>query len=75
MTAEQLESRIKQNFPDADVLAMDLTGTKNHWEVRVASEQFKDQSRIKQHQSIMSLFNAELASGEVHALSIKTITK
>ena len=75
MTQEQMESRLQQAFPDADLVVTDLTGTQDHWEVRVASGVFKDMTRIKRHQAIMAVFDAELKSGEVHALSIKTLDK
>ena len=75
MTAEQIEAKLKTSHPDWDVVAMDMTGTQDHWEVRVAASEFKDLSRIKQHQAIMKVFDEELKSGEIHALSIKTLTK
>ncbi len=67
--------RIQAQFPDSDVVAMDMTGGGDHWEVRVASSAFKELSRIQRHQAIMGLFNDELKSGLLHALSIKTIEK
>ncbi|MBK7843427.1 MAG: BolA family transcriptional regulator [Bdellovibrionales bacterium] len=75
MTLEQIETRIRQAFPDADVAVFDLTGGGDHWEVRVASSSFSGKTRIRQHQSIMDLFAKELKSNEVHALSIKTLIK
>ncbi len=75
MTPELMESRLKEGFPDADVMAIDLTGTSDHWEVRIASSAFKGMSRIQQHKAVMGLFEKELNSGQVHALSIKAIVK
>ncbi|MCB0363257.1 MAG: BolA family transcriptional regulator [Bdellovibrionales bacterium] len=75
MNQDQIESRIRDAMPDSDVAVFDLTGGGDHWEVRVTSRAFSGQSRIRQHQSIMDLFAQELKSGEVHALSIKTIVK
>lgn len=75
MTVDQMETRLKQAFPDADVIAIDLTGTQDHWEVRIASKHFEGKPRIQQHKDVMAAFDAELKSGEVHALSIKTIIK
>lgn len=76
MTLQQMQQRLTQRLNDFDPLAkiqvMDLTGTSNHWEVSVQSAHFKGLSRIEQHQKIMSCFDSELESGEVHALSIKT---
>lgn len=70
-----MKLRLEQKYPDADVVVIDLTGTADHWEVRVASSQFAGLSRIKQHQEVMAAFSDELKTGEVHALSIKTVVK
>lgn len=75
MTPEQMEARIKNAYPDCDVAVIDTTGTKDHFDIRVAAREFSGLSRIRQHQAIMGLFQAELKSGEVHALEIKTIPK
>ncbi len=75
MTQKQIETKIQEALPHCDVVVMDLTGSGDHWEVRVASHQFAGLSRIKQHQLIMDLFSPELKSGELHALAIKTIIK
>ena len=43
-----------------------------HFNVVVESTAFKGLSRIEQHQHVMKVFDTELKSGEVHALSLKT---
>jgi stress-induced morphogen len=75
MSPEQMIERLKTHFPDAQIEVFDLTGTQNHYEVAIESGAFKGQSRIQQHQAVMGAFSAELKTGEVHALSIKTKTK
>ena len=75
MKEEYLETKIQERFPDCDVVAMDLTGGGDHWEVRIASKEFKEMSRVQRHQAVMAVFDAELKSGELHALSIKTLDK
>lgn len=64
--------RLRQNFPDGEVDVRDLTGTEDHYEVLVTSDAFRGLSRIEAHQRVMGVFAAELKSGEVHALSIRT---
>lgn len=44
-------------------------GSETHFKVVVVSDTFKDISRLKRHQTINSLLQAEL-EGSVHALSI-----
>jgi stress-induced morphogen len=75
MTPDDIENRLKSHFPDADVAVIDLTGTEDHYEVRVSSGAFKGRTRIDQQRQVMAALDAELKSGEVHALTIKTLTK
>lgn len=79
MKIAEMKQRLIEFYPDADIEAdiqvQDLTGTSDHWEVAVKSSAFKGLSRIEQHQHVMKVFAPELKTGEVHALSIKTIIK
>lgn len=72
MSPEQMSQRLKEAFPGAVINVTDLTGGEDHYEVFVQSNSFKGMSRIEQHQKVMAAFQAELKSGEVHALAIKT---
>jgi monothiol glutaredoxin len=40
----------------------------------VVSELFADQTMIKQHQGVMSTLSEPLASGRLHAVTLKTFT-
>ena len=73
MTSEQMEARLKAQFTDAQVAVLDLTGTSDHFEVRIQSGELKMLSRIDQHKKIMGVFADELKTGEVHALTIRVI--
>lgn len=79
MNIDQMKQRLQAFYPDSnpitDIEVFDLTGTANHWEVTVKSSKFQGLSRIEQHQHVMKAFDAELKTGEVHALSIKTQIK
>ena len=72
MSPLQIEQRLKESFPQGQVSVTDLTGTENHYEVFVRSNLFKGLSRIEQHQKVMAAFAAELKTGDVPALAIKT---
>ncbi len=54
---------------------VDLTGTHDHYQVSVQSDAFQGMNRIQQHKHVMNVFDAELKTGEVHALTIKTSLK
>jgi stress-induced morphogen len=75
MKPDDIEIRLKTHFPGADVAVIDLTGTEDHYEVRVVSAAFQGRSRLEQQRQVMAALAAELKSGEVHALTIKTMTK
>ena len=73
MSQEQMTARLREFFPNASQLeVVDLTGGGDHWEVFVHCASLAGLSRIQQHQKVMGAFQAELKSGEVHALAIKT---
>ena len=72
MTNTDMEIILKKSFPKAELAVVDLTGGQNHFEVRMSNEAFEQGlSRIEKHKKIMSLFDEQLKSGEVHALAIK----
>lgn len=74
MTTEQIKQRILESFGTAHVEVVDLTGTLDHIQVLVVSEKFTGQSRIQRQRMVMDVFQPELKTGEVHALTIRAIT-
>lgn len=72
MTPDQMRTRLAEFFPGGKIEVVDLTGGEDHYEVFVQSNVFAGMSRIEQHQKVMAAFQAELKTGEVHALSIRT---
>lgn len=72
MTPEQMKSRLRQAYPDGTIEVVDLTGTQDHYQVIIESNAFEGMSRIQQQRHVMAVFDAELKTGEVHALTIKT---
>lgn len=75
MTPEQVKARLEQAYPDGAVEVVDLTGTHDHYQVAIVSQAFEGLSRIQQQRHVMAVFDAELKTGEVHALTIKTALK
>lgn len=53
-------------------MVTDQTGSGNHFDVSIIATQFKGKSPIERHRSVMAVFDKEIKSGEIHALSIKT---
>jgi acid stress-induced BolA-like protein IbaG/YrbA len=51
-----------------------VAGENCSFEVNVTSPTFADMSSLQRQRSILTLFNTEIASGELHALTVKAKT-
>ena len=51
-----------------------MTGDGRHFEALVVSEAFEGKSLIQRHRMVLATVNSEIASDELHALSIKAKT-
>lgn len=69
-----LKSRIEAALPGAQVEIRDTTGTGDHFEARVVSPTFVGLSMVQQHQQVYGPLKDVLATGELHALALKTYT-
>lgn len=67
----EVETIISATYPDA-IIAIEGQGC--DLTVTVVSEQFAGLSMVKQHQRVMACLSEALASGRLHALSVKTFT-
>lgn len=72
MSPEQIKNRIEMLSPETKVTIRDLTGTQDHYEATVVSTVFAGRPMIEQHRMVFEILKCELASGDVHALSLKT---
>jgi stress-induced morphogen len=72
MSPDQIKARLEQVYGSTRIEVFDLTGTQDHYQVYVESEKFRGLSRMQQHRAVMDVFDPELKTGEVHALTIKT---
>lgn len=75
MKPQEIKARLQEAYPGDSVDVTDLTGTEDHYSVYISSQKFKGLSRIQCHKQVMEVFDKELKSGEVHALTIKTDVK
>ncbi len=74
MTPEQLKVRLETLAPGTVAEVMDLTGTQDHYQAIIVSPAFEGKLMIQQHRAVFKLVQAEVDSGEVHALTLKTFT-
>jgi stress-induced morphogen len=69
-----LKARLEQALPGATIEIRDTTGTGDHFEARVVSPSFTGLSMVQQHQAVYAPLKDLLATGELHALALKTYT-
>lgn len=72
MKPELIRERILAALPGSEVEVLDTTGTGDHFEARVVSPAFVGKSMVDQHQAVYAPLQPELATGELHALALKT---
>jgi stress-induced morphogen len=70
---EEVKQLIESSIEDAVVKVGDLTGTQDHLNIFVASNEFKGKLLIDQHQIIMDILKESLKE-KIHAVQIKTMT-
>ena len=74
MTPSELKKKIETLAPGTQAEVIDLTGTQDHYQAIIVSPVFGGKMMIDQHRMVFQLLQAEVDSGEVHALSLKTYT-
>ncbi len=71
MTVDEIKNLIEAGIPNSKVI---VTGAEGKYEATVISDQFDGMSMVKEHQLVYSTVKSQIASGELHALTIKTFT-
>ena len=71
MDGIEIERLIKQAFPDAQVVVVDLRGDGDHYGARVTSGAFTGKSRIQQHKMVYDALQGQMG-GALHALALET---
>ncbi len=74
MPQAELESRLRQAFPDAEIEVKDLAGDGDHYRARIASAAFEGLSRVRQHQLVYQALGGSVG-GELHALALETTAR
>ncbi len=69
MTADQIAAKLRVALPDAEIGLEDLTGTKDHWKLRVVSAAFAGKSLMQRHRVVNAALADEL-KGPIHALTM-----
>jgi stress-induced morphogen len=73
-TRERVTERLHAAFPRAEIEVVDLTGSDDHLEARVVSDDFEGKSSIERHKMIYAPLRAWIQDETIHALSIRAWT-
>jgi acid stress-induced BolA-like protein IbaG/YrbA len=71
MEIEKIAELIRAGLPGAQV---EVTGDGRHFEAKVISSDFAGKTLIQKHRMVMETVKQQIASDELHALSIKAYT-
>lgn len=71
MTPAQIESDLREAFPDAQIEIEDLAGDGDHYRARIVSGAFAGLPRVRQHQLVYQAMKGKVG-GELHALALET---
>ena len=71
METEAVADLIRRGMPGAQVT---VTGDGSHFEAVVVSGEFSGKTPIQKQRLVMATVKPQIESGELHALSIKTVT-
>ena len=71
MTAEQIQHLISTGLACDHIT---LEGDGSHWYATIVSAEFEGMRPIARHQRVYATLGGKMATDEVHALSMKTLT-
>lgn len=71
---DALEQIICDTLTDAQVTITDLTGTRDHYNVRIVSTAFAGQNPLDRRRTMHKVLKAPMEDGRIHAMELKTQT-
>ncbi|MDI1300657.1 MAG: BolA family transcriptional regulator [bacterium] len=71
MTVDEVKALLLAAIPDAEVL---VEGEGSKYTVTVVTDRFAGMRPVAKQQLVYGPLNAHIASGEIHALSMRTLT-
>lgn len=70
---EKIQQTIASAIPTAKIAVDDLTGTSDHFQVTIVTDDFEGMTPIERHRKIYDILGKDVG-GAIHALSLKTYT-
>ncbi len=71
MNAQEIEQLIAASLACEQ---LEVTGDGRHWNAVIVSEAFTGKRLIQRHQMVYATLGGRMATDEIHALSMKTLT-
>ena len=73
-TEQKIQEAIQKALADAQVEITDTTGTQDHFDLVVCSDEFEGLSRLAKHRKVLDALHSlmEHNGGPVHAVAIQT---
>ena len=71
MPIHEIESLLRESFPDAKIDIKDLAGDNDHFQATIVSKKFEGKTRVQQHQMVYQSLQGKMGA-ELHALALKT---
>ncbi len=71
MDLQEIETQLRAALGPCDI---NISAEGNKLALRIVSEAFAGLSRVKRQQLVYKVVNARIASGELHAVSMQTVT-
>ncbi|GGH60290.1 BolA/IbaG family iron-sulfur metabolism protein [Frigidibacter albus] len=74
MEAQDIETLIRESFPQAKITITDLAGDGNHWAAEVIDASFKGMNRVQQQRAVYASLKGKMdgPNGALHALALTT---
>ena len=72
MDLDEIEKILRENFKDCEV---QLAAEGNKLSVQLVTDDFAGLNRVKRQQRVYGLLDDRIKSGEIHAVSMTTLTQ
>tara|TARA_B100000676_G_scaffold238785_1_gene239264 strand:- start:1631 stop:1876 length:246 start_codon:yes stop_codon:yes gene_type:complete len=73
MTEKKIEQKLQNGLTDPKIFIQDMTGTMDHFNAIIISDDFIGKNLIEQHRLVYKILG-DMVTNEIHALQLKTLT-
>ncbi len=72
MDPSEVKKMVERAFANAQVEVSDMTGTFDHFQIRIISKLFHGKPLVEQHRMVQQAVQSALNDGRIHAIQVKT---